>query len=52
MIGLVSDRVRTSAAVMMAIIVVMVEGEAEDVDEATFCEAVAIGLESVSAITF
>ena len=36
---------------MMSVAIVMVEGEAEGIDEATFCEAVAMGLESVSKIT-
>ena len=36
---------------MMAVAIVMVEGEAEGIDEATFCEAVLVGLKSVSCKT-
>ena len=32
------------------LLLVMVEGEAEGIDEATFCEAVLMGLESVSVV--
>ena len=49
---LVGDHVITPAVVMNAIAIVMVEGEAVGVDEATFCEAVTLGLESVSSVTF
>lgn len=37
---------------MMVVAIVMVEGEAVGVDEATFCEAVTAGLESVRTITY
>lgn len=37
---------------MMTIAIVMVEGEAEDIDEATFCEAVSMGLQSVSGMIY
>ena len=39
-------------SIMMVVAIVMVEGEAVGVDEATFCEAVTVGLESVSNMSY
>ena len=45
---MVSYHVTTLTFIISAIAIVMVEGEGEQVDETTFCEAVILGLESVS----
>ena len=35
---------------MRAVVIVMVEGEAEEIDEESFCEAALMGLKSVSSM--